>query len=190
MKFQSILSLLILAIFVTFTSCSDEGLDPQVPDTTVDMDGDTDPNDGNDTEALETAPDFNIKTYEGEDLQLSAYEGQVLVIWFFGSECPPCIAIGATVEEELNEKFRDVENYAIIGMDQWDRNDATVEGFQEKTGVQFPLGAKGGSVASEYGTTYDRLVVINKEGKIEYKATARANSTLDDVVTLVRKLTQ
>lgn len=192
MKVQSIISILIFGLFFMFTSCSDSGLEPTVPDP---MEEENEGNEGNEGnmgntggEELATAPNFSIKTFDGEELNLDNYKDKVLVIWFFGSECPPCIGIGGTVEEQLNKPFKDIEDYAIIGMDQWDKNDATVEGFKSKTGVEFPLGTMASSVASDYDTTYDRLVVINRDGKIAYKAESRANKTLEEVETLVRKL--
>lgn len=190
MKVQIIISILIIGLLSLFTSCSDSGLEPSVVTPTEEEgnNGETETG-GTETEELPTAPDFSITTFDNQELKLEDYAGKVLVIWFFGSECPPCIAIGGTVEKDLNESFSDKTDYAIIGIDQWDRNNATVEGFKTKTGVEFPLGAMGSGVAKEYGTTFDRLIVINKEGKIAYKAESRANSTLEDVISVVNELT-
>jgi len=187
MKIQAVFVALLIVTGFLMSSCSDEGLQPVVePPPMTETPTDTETPETNDE--LEAAPDFSIKTWDGEDLEFSTYKDKTLVIWFFGSDCPPCKGIAPEVQERLKDDFSDKENYAIIGIDQWDRNNATVEGFKKTTGVDFPLGAKGGSVAKEYGTTYDRLVVVNSDGKIAYKATQRANATLDDAVAVVRKL--
>lgn len=185
MKIQNILSFLLLVIAVSLSSCGSDGIEPVV---NPNPDNQNPNNPDNMMEDLEDAPDFNIKTWDAQDLKFSTYEDKVLVIWFFGSDCPPCKGIAPEVEDKLNQEMKGKDDYAIVGIDQWDRNNAVVEGFKTTTGVTFPLGAQGGSVASAYGTTYDRLVVVNKEGKIQYKATQRANATLDDVVTLVKQL--
>lgn len=188
MKFQTLLSLIFVGFMVFTSSCSDSDLNPVEPEK--EEEEMEDPDDGNNTgnDNLVDAPAFSIKTWEGDDLKSETYAEKVLVIWFFGSDCPPCKSIGPSVEEKLNKDFRGKGDYAIIGIDQWDRNDATVEGFMKITGIEFPLGAMGSGVAKDYDTTYDRLVVINKEGKIAYKADSRATNNIDDVVDLVKDL--
>lgn len=187
MKFQMMIMVLFLGALLGLSSCSDDGISPTVePETEEEMEQEMENNEN--TENLEAAPAFSIKTWDGDDLKLETYEDKVLVIWFFGSDCPPCKSIGPSVEEKLNKDFRGKGDYAIIGIDQWDRNNATVEGFMKITGIEFPLGAMGSGVAKDFETTYDRLVVVNKAGKIAYKADSRATNNIDDVVELVKGL--
>lgn len=185
MKIKPIFGALLFGVLVMFSSCSDEGITPSVPEQEEEKEMTTDPES---PAELVAAPDFSIKTWDGENLNFKDYENKVFVIWFFGSDCPPCKAIGPSIEEKLNKDFRGKEDYAIIGIDQWDRNDATIEGFKKTTGIDFPLGAMGSGVASDYNTTYDRLILVNKEGKIAYKADSRATNNLDAVVDLVKGL--
>lgn len=185
MKFQFLIVTLFFSAFLIMTSCSDED-----PGTTVEQEKEEQEQEENNEniESLGEAPDFGIKTWEGDDLKLETYKDKVLVIFFFGNTCPPCIGVGPDVEEKLNKDLRGKENYAIIGIDQWDGNDASVEGFKKNTGVEFPLGVMGSGVAKDYGTTYDRLVVIDKDGDIVYKGNSVVSNNLDEVVTLVKKL--
>jgi len=171
MKFQILLIIGLFASSLFISSCSE--------------DGDTTPVG---SESLGVAPDFSIKTWDGNDLELDTYKGKLLVIFFFGNTCPPCIAIGPDVEEKLNQDLKSKSDYAIIGIDQWDGNNASVEGFQKNTGVEFPLGVLGSPVAKAYDTTYDRLVVVNKEGAIIYRGNSIVSNHLDEVVTLVNNL--
>jgi len=186
MKIQSIITVAIFGGLFMLSSCGDEALMPTTPveEEMEEMEMENNEN----TASLKAAPDFSIKTWDNEDLKYEDYNDRVLVIWFFGSDCPPCKAIGPSVEEKLNKNFRGKEDYAIIGIDQWDRNNATIEGFKKTTGIEFPLGAMGSGVASDYETTYDRLVVVNKEGKIAYKADSRATNNIDDVVDIAKEL--
>lgn len=189
MKFQTIFSILAVALAITFISCSDEGIEPTVtPPTVTETETETETDPPVTNENLEAAPDFEIKTWDNMDLKFADYNDKVLAIWFFGSDCPPCKGIAPEVQQKLSDDFSSNTDYAIIGIDQWDRNNATIESFKNTTQVQFPLGAMGSGVAKDYGTTYDRLVVVNKEGKIVYKATQRANATLDDAVEVVKDL--
>lgn len=143
---------------------------------------------GGEIKDLGVAPDFEIKTWEGDNLKFETYKDKVLVIFFFGNTCPPCIGVAPDVEEKLNKDLRGKSDYAIIGIDQWDGNDSSVEGFKKNTGVEFPLGVMGSGVAKEYGTTYDRLVVVGKDGNINFRGNSVVSNNLDEVVTLVKGL--
>jgi len=176
---------LILGFSISFTACSsDEEAEVEAPmiDTEVEKIEEEDDSD------LADAPAFSLKTFDGMDLNSSTYDGKVLVVFFFGNSCPPCIGVGPDVEEKLNQDFSGNSDYAIVGIDQWDGNAASVESFQSKTGVSFPLGLMGSDVAKEFGTTYDRLLIVNKNGKIAYKGNSIAANNLDDVIDLAKSL--
>jgi hypothetical protein len=54
--------------------------------------------------------------------------------------------------------------------------------------VNFPLLLNASSVAREYETTYDRLVVIDQSGEIVFSGTQPASGDLDSAKTLVDSL--
>ncbi len=164
--------------FMILVSCSEEEAMPTTPDATPDEP----------MTSEDPAPDFELMTFDDFPLKLSDYENQNLVIFFFGNACPPCQAVGPDIESQLNEAFKDKENYSIIGIDQWDGNAASVESFRDKTGINFPLGLMGSGVARDFGTTYDRLVVVNKEGNIIYRGNSIAANNLDEVIGIVTGL--
>lgn len=194
MQFKYILFFLFLGL-VGFTSCSDdteiggetdpmENVDDDMDDPDTDVDTD-------DTDAdLDDAPDFSLKTFSDEDLNFAAYEDKLLVIFFFGNRCPPCISVAPDVEERLNTAFKADERFAIIGIDQWDGNAASVENFQERTDVSFPLGVMGSEVAKDYGTTYDRLVIVKPNGKIVFRGSSIVANHLDEAIGVVENLLQ
>ena len=76
----------------------------------------------------------------------------------------------------------------MIGVDQWDGNNAGVNSFQSTTGITFPLGVKGSQMAKDFETSYDRLVVVNAAGKIVYKGNSIARNNLDEVIDIVTGL--
>ncbi len=136
----------------------------------------------------ETAPTFSLQTTSGTTIESSQFAGKNLVIFFFGYNCSPCKAVGPDVESRLHQAFKDDSKFAIIGADQWEGNDAGVDNFQETTGITFPLGRKGAQMAKDFGTTYDRIVVVNAEGKIVYRGNSIVANNLDEVVDLVDSL--
>lgn len=137
---------------------------------------------------LEVAPQFQLQTYNDAQISLADYKDKTLVIFFFGNTCPPCQAVAPKIEDDLNKKFSSNSKFAIIGIDQWDGNAASVEGFKDRTNVSFPLALKGSGVARDYGTTYDRLVVVNAAGKIKYRGNSIAANNLNEVIGIVTEL--
>ena len=172
--------LFLCAIFAMamLASCTSEE-EPVRPDPSpVDMMGDN----------LDEAPEFSLETTEGVAIASSQFVGKNLVIFFFGFNCPPCRSIGPDVEERLHQEFMGNDNFAIIGADQWEGNNAGVDDFENVTGITFPLGVKGASMARDFGTTYDRLVIVNAEGNIVYRGSSIVANHLDEAIEVVRDL--
>lgn len=137
--------------------------------------------------ATENAPDFELNSVDGATVSLSDFKGKPLVIFFFGDTCPLCIASGPKIESKINDRFSENE-IAIIGIDTWDGNAASVKSFRASTGVTFDLLLKGSSVLSDYGTTYDRLYVIDAQGNIAFKGKSSASQDIENVVTTIEGL--
>lgn len=193
MKYNNLLYFLLFAVLLTVYSCGTDDIEPEIMEPEVEMmDDDDDDNEGNNDGSnqgeLEDAPSFSLKTTTDEAIESADFEDRNLVIFFFGFNCPPCRAVGPSIESKLHQKFKDKENFAIIGVDQWEGNDAGVDNFQSITGITFPLGVKGAETARNFGTTFDRLVVVNAEGKIVFKGNSIASNNLDEVVDIVSGL--
>ncbi|HLF36309.1 MAG TPA: TlpA disulfide reductase family protein, partial [Anaerolineales bacterium] len=61
------------------------------------------------------APDFSLATFSGEQVSLSALRGQVVVINFWASWCPPCREEAAYLESTWRA-YRD-QGVVFIGVD-------------------------------------------------------------------------
>ncbi|HSM46167.1 MAG TPA: redoxin domain-containing protein [Draconibacterium sp.] len=115
-----------------------------------------------------TAPAFTLKSLDGTNVSLSGYSNKVVVLFFFGNNCPSCKAAAPIVESMLAEPFASSTDYMLLGLDQWDGNAASVQAFKSATNVTFPLLLNASGVAADYKTTFDRIVVIDKSGKIVF----------------------
>ena len=185
MKLFKIFGLLVFVSAFTLFSCS---TDSEIDNPTIDeMDMMEDPNDGEGND-LGDAPAFSMETTSGDKLESSEYQGKNLVIWFFGAGCPPCRSIGPSVESNIYQAFKDNDKFAMIGGDQWNDPDTRVDDFAEVTGVTFPLGKQAASVARDFGTTYDRFVIINSEGKIVFKSSNRVSNHIDEAADIIKGL--
>lgn len=82
------------------------------------------------------APDFELKTLEGETIRLSDLKGQPVVINFFATWCPPCRAEMPLLQESYTE-FQE-QGLVILAVD-LDESDVAVSTFREKYGLTFPI---------------------------------------------------
>ena len=137
---------------------------------------------------LPIAPAFELQNLDGQKVKLADFKDKVVVLFFFGNNCPSCKNIGPKIESDLNKVYGTNSSFAILGLDQWDGNAASVNSFKSVTGITFPLLQKASATAKAYESTYDRLVVINKKGKIAFRGGRLASSDLADVKALVENL--
>lgn len=186
MKAHNIFLLLFLSIAIIMSSCTSE--EEEQPNIINNNDDDMEMMDDNNDNDANKAPEFSLVTTDGTSISSSQFENKNLVIFFFGYNCPPCRAVGPDIESKLHQQFKDNDNFAIIGADQWEGNNAGVNNFESATGITFPLGVKGASMANDFGTTYDRLVVVNAEGNIIYRGNSIATNNLDEVIDIVKDL--
>lgn len=134
-----------------------------------------------------TAPTFTLKDTNDSDVSLSTYNGKVIVLFFLGSGCPSCRAVAPKIENQIVNVFSSNE-VIVLGLDQWDGNSAAVTNFKSVTQVTFPLLLNASDVARQYETTYDRLVLIDKNGNIHFKGDNLVSQNLPRVVEEINNL--
>jgi peroxiredoxin len=171
-------------ILFVFSSCVSDEITTnvnQIPEPDVEQADDPTPPEN-------PAPAFSLQTSTGENINLSDFDGKVVTLFFFGHGCPPCRGIAPSTQDELADPYSSNDGYAILGLDVWDGNSSSVDAFEAVTKVNFPLLLNASSVAREYETTYDRLVVIDQSGEIVFSGTQPASGDLDSAKTLVDSL--
>lgn len=124
------------------------------------------------------APDFTLSTDIGTEFTLSSQRGRVVFIFFFGYACPHCLENGNNTEAGIFDLYKENSDFVAIGVDTWDGTEAGVASFKSSTGITYPVCYDGSDLESLYSTTYDRIVVIDREGIIQYKSTANATSNI------------
>lgn len=136
----------------------------------------------------ETALDFSIELLDGNTYNLADQQGKVVVIFFLGNQCPYCVSAAPNIESEIYDKYSGRNDFSMIGIDTWAQSSARLPGFKSSTEVTFPLGVDGSSVASNYGTTYDKLAVIDKDGILVHKTSSGgASGDISNAVDEVNK---
>ncbi|MGM8213184.1 redoxin domain-containing protein [Virgibacillus sp. W0430] len=112
------------------------------------------------------APDFELKTLEGETVKLSDFRGERVMLNFWATWCPPCRA-----EMPDMQKFHEKTDVVILAVDllETESSKSNVPAFVEEFGVTFRvLLDEDSSVANRYRiqpipTTF----MIDSEGKIQ-----------------------
>ncbi|UXP31551.1 redoxin domain-containing protein [Reichenbachiella agarivorans] len=118
----------------------------------------------------DAAPDFTLDLLGGGSFKLSDQKGKVVSLFLFGNACPHCKTNGPNTETDIYSVYKNYVDFVAIGGDTWDGNSSAVESFRTDTNITYPLGLKAGSLESLFSSTYDRLIIIDKEGIIRYKS--------------------
>jgi len=115
------------------------------------------------------APDFNLADMDGNPVSLGDFRGQVLVINFWATWCPPCRKEMASIEKGAKWLARFNGHFITINMGE---KPAAIQRYLKKQPVDLPiLLDPDGKTAADWGVqglpvTY----VVDPEGRIAYKA--------------------
>jgi len=95
------------------------------------------------------APDFSLQTPEGWTVTLSAFRGQVVLLNFWATWCPPCREEMPSIQR-LHRKLAD-QGLVVLAVDV-DESHRLVAKFMKDFGLSFPALLDAGSeVSSRYG---------------------------------------
>ncbi|QBI56171.1 TlpA family protein disulfide reductase [Streptomonospora litoralis] len=120
-------------------------------------------------EEREAAPEVGGTTLDGQQARLTDYEGDVLVLNFWASWCPPCRAEMPVLEEVYSER-RDA-GVAFLGINIKDDKTAA-QAFERKQDVSYPsIHDQPGRIAMAFRDTVPpqaipTTLVIDRRGRI------------------------
>jgi peroxiredoxin len=163
----------LLLFFPTLTLAADKELFDKVNVTRVEKDID--------------APNFSLKSLDGEQTSLKEFRGKVVFLNFWATWCGPCKSEVEDIDK-LHEALGG-EDFVVMAVDIRE-NSKKVRAFMEKHGIDFPayLDEKG-SVSSEYGVSgIPTTFLINPDGKIAGWAVGPRPWASEGSVSLMRSL--
>ena len=110
------------------------------------------------------APDFTLKTFKGETVQIKKLRGKVVLLSFWASWCGPCRQ-EMPVIEKLSHQYRD-QGFLVFGVNDEDRG--TISDYIKENGYSFPTLVDEEQEASMlyHVGAIPTTVVIDREGKI------------------------
>ena len=118
------------------------------------------------------APDFALQDLDGNTVKLSDSAGQIRIVDFWATWCPPCLE-EIPMYKEIHEEYGS-KGVRILGVSLDDEGAEQVRPFAEQNQIPYTLlvGEDAQEVADEFGapglpTTY----VIDGQGRIAWSAT-------------------
>ena len=113
------------------------------------------------------APDFTLKSLEGDNLRLEEYRGEVVLINFWATWCGPCRQ-EMPILDRLHQRYEDT-GFTVLGVNV-EGEAGPAQELVDKTKVTFPVLIDDGQRVSEL---YDleampSTYVIDRDGKLRY----------------------
>lgn len=115
-----------------------------------------------------TAPDFTLKTLNGQEITLSKLKGKVILLDFWATWCAPC---RESIPHLIHlQKMYQEKGFVVIGMNV-DKGDVeTVQRFVTSMDIPYPITITPEEVSRNFGVTaLPTTILIDKEGKIRQK---------------------
>lgn len=107
--------------------------------------------------------DFTLVSLDGEEYTLSALKGQVVIIDFWATWCPPCRNSIPTFVK-LYEKYHE-RGFTILGIGLDDEQDLIK--FNNQMNIPYPVFVGSNELAKAYGVTgIPKTIFVDKKGNI------------------------
>ena len=126
------------------------------------------------------APELKAKDLNGNELNLEAYKGKVVLLNFWATWCGPCRAeIPSLIR--IQQAYKD--RLQIIGMDVDDDDQEQLRAFVKEQGINYPVAITSVPVRLAYGgiAALPTVFVINRDSKVVQKHVGLFNPALYEI---------
>jgi len=167
------LSLLLIAA-LTLAACSPHGAKPSPQEATL-------------TEVGQMAPDFTVGTLDGGTFTLSEQQGQVVLVNWFATWCPPCQEEMPHLQTEVWEVFAN-RGLVMISVAREETADV-VAPFVKKYQVTWPFGLDTDRAAfAQYAEAFiPRNTVVGPDGTIIFQSNGFEADDFKAMITAIDK---
>ena len=111
---------------------------------------------------MSAAPEMELELLDGRRIQLSDYRGQVVLVNFWGTWCPPCrMEIPHIVD--LYESYRD-RGATVIGVALNETSLESVQKFRDEHGITYPIGLGSAAELNQLWSAIDGIATYRAPG--------------------------
>jgi thiol-disulfide isomerase/thioredoxin len=123
------------------------------------------------------APEFSINTLQGERIALEDLRGRIVLIDFWATWCPPCLAATPGLVR-LQKKYAG-EPFTIVGIS-GDRNEQAWKSYIEKHRMEWPQALDSGRIGSLFKVrSIPTYIILDHEGIVRATRSGYNRSTTD-----------
>jgi len=116
------------------------------------------------TDEGKPAPDFRLKTFDGRAVSLDDYRGKVVLLDFWATFCPPCVA--ALPELQALHAKHGARGFSVVGVTVDDRA-ALVQKATGRAKVTYPILQATPEVWNAYKVNaLPALILVGRDGRI------------------------
>lgn len=135
----------------------------------------------------DSVPAFTLKALDGKPHRLEDYRGKVVVVNFWATWCPPCLAELPSMQRLADRMAAEAFEILIINVGE---SPFRVSKFMKLIGVRLTalLDDKGENFKAWGGTIYPTSFVLDREGQFRYVAYGPLEWDGEDVVATLRDL--
>jgi peroxiredoxin len=117
----------------------------------------------------EQAPAFALQTLDGDPVSLEALRGQVVLVNFWATWCPPCRVEMPGFERVYRDRRE--QGFVIVGISTDRTGTAAVREFLQARGISFPVAMATGAVVRDFGgvRALPTSFLIDREGRVRHE---------------------
>lgn len=114
----------------------------------------------------EPAPPFTVHTLDGDRVSLEALEGQVVLVNFWATWCPPC-RLEMPGFQSVYEEYRD-RGFTVVGLSTDVGSPDLVRSFVSGTGITYPVAAATPQLQRSYGGVdgLPQSFLLDRQGRV------------------------
>jgi peroxiredoxin len=119
----------------------------------------------------EAATSFTLRTLDGQKVSLNQYRGDVVLVNFWATWCPPCRFEMPGFEKVYRAK-KD-QGFRIVGVSMDQTGSAGVRRYLAQHGITYPVGMVNSGVFEAFGSpnTLPASFLIDRQGRIRHSVT-------------------
>ena len=128
------------------------------------------------------APDFSFTSSEGEYITLDDLKGKVVMLDFWGTWCPPCVASVPELRN-LYKRYSNNPSFVLIGISS-DFDEAVWRDFTDKNQMRWPqYRDRDRRITNVFNIrAFPTYLIIDHEGILRFQSTGFGGANLDAVV--------